>query len=287
MAPEAASGERAADIDRALQAWRQGDCTLESQWFVHKIDPRNPLTPAGSTAAGQGAELAEQQVVGLAVVSQTCDIVRACQERPYLEVCPLVHVSPEILRQIERGRRPAYAFLPQLADRHLVVDLDRIMTVEKAMVLSWTRAPGCATDVEARAFAQALARKRARFAFPDDFTVWVKKLQSRLVDKHDRDSDEGRALRALREIRVQATPSWEDGEVAIMFFFIRHDDDSDFDGTAWSHFLDAWLKLVPASGRFTPDGQISALDELTAADYINSDPLDLDHLSLADHAPHA
>lgn len=63
MAPEAASGERAADIDRALQAWRQGDCTLESQWFVHKIDPRNPLTPAGSTAAGQGAELAEQQVV--------------------------------------------------------------------------------------------------------------------------------------------------------------------------------------------------------------------------------
>lgn len=87
-----------------------------------------------------------------------------------------MHVSPEILRQIERGRRPAYAFLPQLADRHLVVDLDRIMTVEKAMVLSWTRAPGCATDVEARAFAQALARKRARFAFPDDFTFWVKKL---------------------------------------------------------------------------------------------------------------
>jgi hypothetical protein len=282
VAPEANAGAQEAIIDRALQAWRQGDCTLEPQWFVHRINPSLTLTTAGSAAAREGAELAEQQVNGLVVVSQTCDIVRACQERPYLEVCPLVRVSYEALHQIERGRKPAYAYLPQLADRHLVADLDRTMTVEKALVLCWSRTPGCASDTEVRAFAQALARKRARFAFPDDFNLWARKLQGRLVDKHDRDSPEGRALRALREIRVQASPYWESGATTIMFFFIRHDDDSDFEGAAWQDFLDAWLKLLPANTRFTAHGQISTLDELTASDYVYSDALDLDHLSLPD-----
>ena len=282
MAPEANVGAQEAVIDRALQAWRQGDCTLDPQWFVHRINPSRALTAAGSAAAREGAELAEQQVNGLVVVSQTCDIVRASQERPYLEVCPLVRVSEEALHQIERGRKPAYAYLPQLADRQLVADLDRTMTVEKAMVLCWSRTPGCASDPETRAFALALARKRARFAFPDDFTLWVRKLQSRLVDKHDRGSPEGRALRALREIRIQASPSWESGVVTVMFFFIRHDDDSDFEGAGWQNFLDTWLKLVPSNSRFAAHGQVSTLDELTASDYVHSDPLDLDHLSLPD-----
>jgi hypothetical protein len=130
VAPEVDSGVSKADIDRILQAWRQGDCTLEPQWFVHKIDPANPLTRASSAAAHQGADLAEEQVIGVVVVSQTCDIVRGCQERPYVEICPLVRVSPEALQQIERGRRPAYGFLPRLADQHLVADLDRTMTIE-------------------------------------------------------------------------------------------------------------------------------------------------------------
>jgi hypothetical protein len=282
VAPEGSVDSQEAVIDRALQAWRQGDCTLEPQWFVHRINPSLALTPAGSTAAQEGAELAEQRVNGLVVVSQTCDIVRACQERPYLEVCPLVQVSDEALQQIERGRRPAFAFLPQLAGRQLVADLDRTMTVEKAMVLCWSRVPGCASDPEVRAFAQALARKRARFAFTDDFNLWARKLQGRLAEKHHRDSPEGRALRALREIRVQASPTWEGGAVTVMFFFIRHDVDSEFEGAPWQNFLAAWLKLLPANTRFTADGQISTLDELTASDYVHSDPLDLDHLSLPD-----
>jgi hypothetical protein len=38
---------------------------------------------------------------------------------------------------------------------------------------------------------------------------------------------------------------------------------------------------VPASGRFVQvDGQVATLDEMTAADYVFSDPLDLDFLSL-------
>jgi hypothetical protein len=41
---------------------------------------------------------------------------------------------------------------------------------------------------------------------------------------------------------------------------------------------ESWF--VPAAGRFTSvEGQIVTLQEMTAEDYVDSDPLDLDHLS--------
>jgi hypothetical protein len=171
--------------------------------------------------------------------------------------------------------------VPALADRHRVADLDRVMTVEKSIVAAWPRTPGWTTEAEGRDFARALARKHARFAFPDDFTDFVKKLHGRLRDKHDRNSDEGRGLRALREIRVQAIPSWDAQAVELMFWFVRNDADTSFEGQSWAVLLDAWLKLVPAGGRFTEvQGTVVTLDDLTAAEHVNSDPLDLDHLSL-------
>ena len=129
----------------------------------------------------------------------------------------------------------------------------------------------------------ALARKRARFAFPDEFVRFVAKLQRRMSGKHDKDSDEGRALRALREIRVRAAPAWDAQEVDLVFWFIRNEDDPTFGNCGWDHYLDAWLKLIPADGRFkSVEGVVLTLDDLTARDYIESDPLDLDHLSERD-----
>lgn len=43
------------------------------------------------------------------------------------------------------------------------------MTVEKAVVAQWERKEGCLNDQEIRDLGIALTRKRARFAFPDDF----------------------------------------------------------------------------------------------------------------------
>ncbi len=156
------------------------------------------------------------------------------------------------------------------------------MTVEKPVVASWHRTPGYRSDSDGRAFAQALARKRVRFAFPDDFTVLAKKLQERFIGKHEKNSAEGRGLRALREIRVQATPAWDAEPVALIFWFIRDAEGgaTDFEGKNWADLLREWLRLVPNSGRFTAiDGQVVTLADLTGAEYVNSDPLDLDHLS--------
>lgn len=283
MAAEANTGSRYAAIDEVLTSWRQGDYVLGEHWFVHRFDPAFPATAEARTAAASPAPepgIAETQVAGLIIVSQTCDVVRSCAERPYIEVCPLVEVDAAALRQIERGRRPRYGFVPLLADRKLVADLDRTMTVEKPVVATWERFAGWTTDTQARAFAASLARKRVRFAFPDDFTVLVRALESRLTEKHDKESDEGRSLRVLREIRVHAAPSWDDLAVTLTFWFVRPDEAVDFHGESWSTFLEKWLRLVPEGGRFVSvQGQVTVLEDMTAADYVGSDPFDLDHLS--------
>ncbi len=277
LAPDSDEAKR---IDAALREWRQGDLALEESWFVHVGDGTLPLSEAAAEAQDGGVQALTSEVLGLVVVTQTCDIVRSCVSRPYVEAAPPVMISEVELHNVRRGRRPAHATLPSLEKNLLVVDLDRVMTFEKSIVATWKRTPGYTKDADGRAFAQALARKRVRFAFPDDFTAFAKKLQARLGDKHDKNTDEGRGLRALREIRVCATPSWDAPSVEIFFWFIREVDDADFEGKSWADLLENWLKLVAASGRFVSvEGQVVALADMTAEGYVESDSLDLDHLS--------
>lgn len=278
MAPS--ESDAATSTDESLRNWRQGDCVLGEHWFVFRIEIDAPLTPVAVAAAAQGVDLAEGAVRGFAVITQTCDLVRGAQERPYVEVCPLVEVSPEVLHQVERCYRPQYLHVPGVAEQRLVADLDRVMTVEKAVAAGWERIPGCRTDEEARRFSLGLARKRARAAFPDDFNEFAEELRKRISSKHEKESTEGRALRALREIRVIASPSWDAASVSLFFWFIRNEGEPDFDGKGWERQLDFWLKLMPPRGRYTSvDGAVLTLDDLTARDYVESDLLDLDHLS--------
>ncbi len=268
-------------IDEALRKWRQGDCVLGDHWFLFQLNANAPLTEEAATAAEAGADAGEAQVCGFMVAIQTCDIVRACANRPFVEVCPLVEVEKDKLEEIRSARRPNYAFLPGVSDQKLVADLDRVMTVEKSLVAIWDRIDGCRNDHEVRRLALALERKRCRVAFPDDFVVLASKLTQQISSKHGKESDQGRALRALREIRVRAAPSWNADDVEITFCFIRHREEPSFEKQGWDHWLDAWLKRVPAGGRFTVvDGLVQTLDDLSARDYVDSDQLDLDHLTV-------
>ncbi len=129
-------------------------------------------------------------------------------------------------------------------------------------------------------FAQALARNRARFAFPDDFAELVDGIHTRLVEKHDKRTAEGEALRGLSEIRIAAAPSWDAEAVDVVFMFIRDDDDPGIDGTHWHEHLAKWLALVPPRGRFrSVDGIVIALGDLSAREYLASAQLDLDYMT--------
>ncbi len=267
-------------VDEALASWRQGDCVLGDQGFLFRLNPGAPISDAAALAAVEGADAAETQVHGFAVVTQTCDIVRACGARPFVHVCPLVEVDPARLREIRRARRPNYAFVPGTANRGLVADLDRVMTVEKAVAAEWSRVAGTHDDEEARTFRLALARNRSRVAFPDDFVRLASPLTRRMSKKHKVRSEEGRALRALREIRVRAEPAWVADPVRVLFLFVRGDTAPTFANRTWDAYRELWLQRVPPGGRFRSiDGVVQTLDDLTARDYVESDPLDLDHLS--------
>lgn len=269
MVADTEPGDPAA-VDRVLAGWRQGDCVLGEQWFVHRAAP---------DTTGE-AGLRETPVAGLVVVTQSCDVVRKSEERPFVEVSPLVALAPDDFDLAARGRRPKYGVVPALADKLLVADLDRTMTIEKSVVANWCRVPGCRNDAETRAFASALARKRERFAFPDDFNRLVGKLRARLVEKHDRQTEDGRALRRLRELRVRASPVWSADNVELFFWFIRDEREPIASPIRWQDLLAKWMAMVRPEGRFTSiNGQVVGLEDMTARDYVESDRLDLDYLS--------
>lgn len=62
MAAESDQDPRVAAVNLALSEWRQGDCVLGEQWFVHRLDKSFAVTDAGRAAAEEEGDLAEQQV---------------------------------------------------------------------------------------------------------------------------------------------------------------------------------------------------------------------------------
>ncbi|MXZ81252.1 MAG: hypothetical protein F4Z15_07815 [Gammaproteobacteria bacterium] len=279
-------------INKALQEWRQGDASLDDDLeFLHLADLSRPHSNASIQIAASlkhNGETVEskptpvlQEVCGIAVLSQTCDIVRGCRERPFLEVAPLVEVDKQTVEEIRRLKRPAYAYVPAVAREQLVADLDRTMTVEKSLISALNRIPGCKTDDQRRDFALALARKRSRFPFPDDFVTAARKFQRNMVKKHDSQTEEGAHLRAIEEIRVRAAPSWHDEEVELEWWLIKEHDPEGVQAD-WQTFIDKWFGLFDKTGRFD-FGMPTAcrLEDITARDYVESDRLDLDRLSVS------
>jgi hypothetical protein len=276
VSPLGPGNDRAKKIDLALRDWRQGDIALGPKWLTYIADGDAPLTEHAESEKGLHAVTVEAPE-GVVVVTQTCDIVRPCTARPLVSVAALKRVDADLASEVARGLRPQYVSIA--TQPTLVADLDLVTTVEKSVVASWERTPGWTRENDLRWFAEALARKDSRFAFPDDFARAIKKLQARIRDKHNRDSEEGAALRALREIRVTATPAWGAENVEVFLAFVRHDT-PEAARFRWDDHLERWLGLCEAYGVIRGiEGRVSTLDGLNAREYVESDRLDLDHLS--------
>lgn len=81
-----ASPDYAVDIDATLASWRQGDCVLGGHWFLGRADPARPLTDQSRERCDPETGNYEGEVPGFAVLTQTCDLVRRCDQRPFVEV---------------------------------------------------------------------------------------------------------------------------------------------------------------------------------------------------------
>ena len=270
------------EIDSELASCCQGD-VVDFQTFSWHADTRRPLTEVSAEATdAPGHSIVVSESDHMVVVTQTCDVVRSCADRPFVQLCPLVQLDEDVAREAGLGMRPRYAAVPALGDTAFA-DLDRIMTLEKSLVAAALRQPGCSDDRQRRRFAASVGRKFGRIAFPDDLELTLKGLTARIKSKHDKNSAEGMALATLEEIRVTASPSWDAERIDVFLSFcpataadalnVMSEDD-------WDSLIDDWIERASTTGVIAQvDGAMVPLEELTALEYVDSDRLDLDHLS--------
>jgi hypothetical protein len=266
-----------------LADWRQGDVAFDLDWTVHAYDPALPLTPQSLAAEPSSPPgLVRSQHPGLVLISQTCDIVRDSLTHPLVLVAALVELDEQRAVEARAGKRARYAHVPG-AGRNLFADLDYVMTIEKALLLPGMRTRGCRTPDELRAFGRAVGLRFSRFPFPDDVTASLAPLRARLTRRRRSQTDEGRAIRVLQEIRASATPSWDAAEFDVTLLFMPPSRQEAFAAVpepAWPALLDSWLGLCTLTGAVRSiGGTIVPLDELSAREYLDSDALDLDHLT--------
>ena len=283
--------EKYTEIDTELANWRQGDVVLNTDIeFLHLAKISQPHSNASILAAKRlpldqvatdptVRPISDREIEGIVVLTQTCDLIRHCRERPFLQVAVLVKMSKQDVEAIRRRKLLGFAHIRKIADRCLVADLDRIMTIEKAVLAGLQPIHGCPTEQDAKQFRDALCTKSSRFPFPDEFVRAIARLKQRLVTKHQKSTDEGAYLRALREIRVQGIPSWSASTVKIKIWFIKKEDPTGVKST-WDQHTKAWVEQFDNGGRFFMNPAIiCTLQEITAQDFVDSDRLELDHLS--------
>lgn len=119
-----AGDDEAKAVNQALAAWSQGDVSLDAGLaFLHLAELRSPHSSVsmqaveGLRAAGEdvppGSTAVEDAAIpGVVVLSQTCDIVRDCVERPFVEVCPLAQIPAAEMDAVRGLRKPTSRSCP-------------------------------------------------------------------------------------------------------------------------------------------------------------------------------
>lgn len=277
----AVDGELIARINERTSSLAQGD-VLDVGAVTWLAVGRAPLTPQSATAQSDGLTCVITESDQLAIITQTCDIRRDAGVRPFLLLARVVTLDEPIAGEARAGHRPRYVPLMEL-DANAFVDMDVVVTVEKSALLDVEATPGLAGDAARRRFGIAVGRVHSRFAFPDDLAVALQGVVTRIRQKHAKGSPEGQALSTLEAIRVTASPSWTAAEIAVFISFCpatRASANSVLTDDEWDQLVDGWLRQAEPTGAIASvDGAMIPLEELTALEYVESDPLDLDHLS--------
>lgn len=213
-----------ARVNAQLARWRQGDVARPGL-NVHLGHVDVPLVVEDRDAGkedpdGGPVRSVLSEVDAVAIITQTCDVIRSSDKRPFVQVCPVVVLAGEVLANASAGRVPRYAPLPGVGGE-VFADLDRCTTITKAVLAGMEQERGCPDDATVAAFAQAVARHHGRFAFPDFVERVLAPLSSQMAKRARKNSPEGRCVDALVEIRAVAIPEWETSEpITIALTFI-------------------------------------------------------------------
>lgn len=155
---------------------------------------------------------------GAALISQTCDAV--IEERPSVQLAPVVLLEGASARDARAGKRPRYAHVPEL-EGQFFVDLDCVSTVSKRQLVGIHRRAGVVSDDQVRRFAGAVARKFGRFAFPDSVVRALQPLKKLIESKASKEASPfGMALNDVVELRVASSSGWQHPPYEIVLIFV-------------------------------------------------------------------
>ncbi len=200
-----------------LEEWRQGDFSLSVGGFLYGA----PSTDGDAFDARETTE----EILGLVVITQTCDIVRRTGGRHYVAVCPLIEVKEAEIKEVAKGRRPYLASVENTAE-NVFADLRRPFSVDKDLLREWDRKEGFSTEKTRVGFSASLERKFGQFAFPDEFDAALKNFKDRVWSRHDKgESPPGKVYRSVDQIRFRVLPSWEAVEKSITVIAVLHPAD--------------------------------------------------------------
>ena len=230
------------------------------------------------TLPDKDGDIDSYSLLGAAVLTQSCDIVRHYEVRPFIQLAAVRAFSAEEMMRIQAGRDVRYLYIPALAERGLAADLDLVATVDKKLLVGRERLPGCESDVERRRLAATLARHRQRYAFPDEFNNALKPLRRWIEDKRSKQSVAGEFVQAIREIRV-STDEWASPS-ELFFVAILKDGIEDKERAEWVRSqLPILERKTQSDWCKATSFRLATFDELTARDILSTDRLDLDGLS--------
>lgn len=178
----------------AVNSLRQGDI-LDLDW-IPEIN---------------GGELIQRKLsAGVAIISQTCDVVQESESKRNMIVAPIVEEPDRtLLSNARRGRSPLKLFLEGCGTggSDVVVDLQFAASVPKSFVKG-TKLLGRRSvsdhSQEARDLSMAIARAFSRFAFPDAVQVSLSKFLKKTRDKAGSIGPLGRTLDYVDSLRVSA-----------------------------------------------------------------------------------
>lgn len=231
-------------------------------------------------------------VHGVAVVTQTCDIVNSGPGKDHVMICPLIRVKlGAVLENIQKGRTLAAAALENPPEPDIVVDIGRMAPLHKDALAKLERHDGLTTDAGRMQFAETLERKFGRFAFPDEFNDRIlTKLRERVISAHGKAaSDHGKAYRSIKTVRVTASPGWNASEdKKVVFHFIlepeaaREANRVQIAKTLDEHFSKlAWPTGFAAA---SPPYYLALPEEMTVDEWLRSQPIDWEFISFAGRA---
>lgn len=148
---------------------------------------------------------------GVAVISQTCDIVQKSKKR--VCIAPIIDVGNEDILAARKGRRPLYLYLRDQydKDKELVADLECMTSIPKKSIGGKkiiARAVQHSSGKAAAMFADRLGRVFTRFPYPDEIPPVFRKFQHHIRSKSDKRSYIATVLSYVEDIRISAE-QWE------------------------------------------------------------------------------